>query len=631
MSTILDYRVKPTRLLVGGGWDASRYLDSYDINTPEPEVGQAITYTGQFEVSLNTSAEADGLTPDDFSPYIHPERWRPDRAVTIELTNSFGVTAKIALRIQKYTWDKVTNKGRGTLQQLIDVVDRSRPSSTIETVLGGGGTLLSTIVPALVTDSFKDCAIAPSAVIIPGVTGVIDDKVSTRNPISDANRLLSSNWRWFTVNRNEAFVAISGDPIDHPVLFSRHIRQYESVPDLENINSWLSTSIVTGSYQSASPNPDVACPTIDNLDDKQRPKVVKTTSKATLEEVFPGANSRNLVTAQEKLILYEYGDSAPGETLVFLFGQNIAGYYGTNNVYVDGFIPRLPRSKDSGSVGTITIQAEPAGKIFPQLGQDLTLHIASIQIESERRKTSFRPWGVVNPAAGVNWDMVPSPDERIQARSASRPERQSGLADPNDPNSGCKKVEDKAFLEPKQDLADVKLTTVIVKGQYTIAPLNWTPLIQNPLITDFGFIPSQAHADSLAKQIAVRELRRLDSYAIRMPVPDEWLAADCPGYFRCHLDDAQYEATAVTLIVGDNGGRNEMLLKFQANRIGAAPAVPIPASPPVYVPQSIALPAFPPGSPQNNILQLTLGLSAITGFAGETPDQFYLQGAGGNP
>lgn len=634
----LNYTVKPHQVLVGGGgtapadFDITAYLDAIDVNTPEPEVGQALTYTGNFEVSYNSAAIADGLIEDDFSPYVHPERWRTDRQLVLRITNAVGAIGQITLRIEKYAYDKLTRRGRGTLRQIIDSVDRERPSEiniTGASASGGvnqqginnqgacdpgtstvffGGSLAATIT-ILAQRAFSDTGVPARPVLLSGVWGQIFDKISTRNPIADANRLLGTCWRWFICDRFERFVSIVGDPFYHPVLFRRSLLEYEATPDLENISNFTYRVLVTGSYQRPE-CPEERCNATDDatpkedLDSKQRPIKIKSTSTATFAEVFQDTSlSMNLTTQERKTIIYQYGNYDAFGDLVSQWTQTS---FDSAYPEVNSFIPTIPLDeKNDGVVGTITIQERPSGAIFTSLGQNTTLRIAQLTIESERRKTILKPAGVVNSSLGNDFSLVASPDEIINTTSASRPRPTGGAPlDPNNPNGPKKCVEQGIQAEQPGEAPKFEMRSFPVKGETTILPTNWAPILTTPLVNDFGFLPSQGHAQFLSLQIARREIRRLDSYAVKMPVPDEWIAADCPGYFRCHLDDAEYEATAVTLILGENGDRYEMFLKFQANRVGAATAVPSPAAAPPYVPIGTEL-------------ALTIDIGEIVGIAGD--------------
>jgi hypothetical protein len=608
----LSYQVKPHQILFGG-WDATPYLDSIGITTPEIEIGETLTWSGDFQVSYNRMAQFAGLDDDDFSPFAHPERWRPDRGVIIELENAQGQTGRIACRIQKYTYDEQNRTGRGTLYQLMDAVNRSRPSEVVETVIGAGGVALAGVVTQLIYAAGG----AIGTVSTGGIWGLIDDKVSTRNPIEDAQKLAATCWQWLRHDRGEAVHTISGDPLTHPILFRRSLAEVELEPDLENNNDWHSRSIVTGSYQRAKPaEEDCGDDDKNDLDDQNRPKIIRTTSTATFAEVFPSSNlGSGLTTSEEKTILYQYGNSPISENIQSLWAQVVGDLNIPNPLQVADYLPSIGPSDDSGVVATVTIRQKPAGSIFPQLGTSTTLRVFDIQIESERRKTNLKPWGLLKPSEGANFTLYPAPDEQIDPTSASRPDPSPGRADENG-DRVC--LEKPVQPEPRQPAPQFEMETVPVRGECTIAPVGWAPIVQLPLVTDFGFLPSQGHANYLACQIAARETRRLYAYVAEMPVPDEWIAADMPGYFRCHLGAAEYEATAVELILTseDNGS---MRLRFRAHRIGTAPNIPTPPPPQPFIPEA------------NGALQLSIPVGGVVGVAGSGSATIQLQAIGGNP
>jgi hypothetical protein len=616
----ISYKPKPFRVLVGDAeFDATDYIDGFEIGTPDPEIGQKLTWTGSFELFQNQKAGRT-LPPDTFSLYAHPERWRPDRRIQIELTASTGETARIPLRIQRYG---ITNKaGKASVWQLADALDRDRPGMDAEFAVGGNGTPIKEAIERLLTLAFTDTGMNPTVVNAAIAWGSLNDMVSTRNPIPDVTQLASTCWQWLTHGANESFQLISGDPLNHPVLFARPEGEFEIEPNTEQRNNWLSRSIVTGSYQQPVP-PKSECPTDppvgeSTLDYKQRPKVIKTTIHASHAEVFQGSSSRAKTVQEEKYIFYEYGDSQTNDKHGQIIGATFALQPSAQLFEIDAYIDYLPPDFDNEEVvRTVTVSLRPAGSIFPSLGASQSqLRFAQVEIQAERTKATLKPWGTIYQGAGANFSLERSPEEEIDETYASRPNRQPYRSTNPQGQSENHCLEKKVKPEPRQAAPQWEMQTVPVRAECAISPTGWTPLIKLPLITDFGFLPSQAHGDYLACQIAAKEIRKLDQWSVVMPIPDEWIKAGMPGYFRAHLHDAQYEAVAVRLIYARNP--NSAKLAFHAMRIGAAPIVPRNA------------PAIPPIS-FDGTLQIRLNVTTIDGISGLPLGPFFVAVSGGNP
>lgn len=626
----LDFNHKKIRVYVGDSdFEITDYLDGFALSAPDMDLGQKLTWGGTFEVCYNSKALRSGLTEADFSPYTHPERWRQDRKLTIEIYTATDTPTRIPLRIQSYAYRPQDSEspgiGSGNFYQLIDSVDKDRPAVVAdEFEVGNNGNPIAAIVPRLLQLAFSGAAVAPPPPSAPGLWGVIDDKIVTRNPVSDAADVAATCWHWLTTRLDEGLTTINGNPLTHPILFARARGQYEITPELDGRGDWYSRAIVTGSYQKAGP-PDEDCgedQAPQDLDSQNRPKIIRSVSYATFAEVFPSSNgSSNTTTLESKVILYQYGNSLPQENLTSLWSQVSASM--TVNGNVASYIPSIPATDEDAVVATMTIRQRPAGNIFEALGTATNLRIYEIEIESDRRKVKLRPWGLIKESEGSNFTLYPSPDEQLEATSASRPQTQPALTDPNDPTSKrC--LEKRPEVEPQQPAPNYKMETVPVRGECTIAPTNWAPILGLPKIEDFGFLPSQNHASYNACQLAARLARLSDPWNVEIPVPDEWVVAGCPPYFRAHLHDAHYECEAIALIHDRERGTR---MSFQANRIGPMPAVPQPLPPLPFIPVYLD----DQGLPESQELQLSASIGAITGISKEAIGPFSISAFGGNP
>jgi hypothetical protein len=647
----LDYGAKPIRVYVGN-FEITDYLDALDIGAPDLDIGQRLTWAGSFAVSCNSKALRAGLTEADFSPYIHPDRWRPDVLMAIEFTAG-SITTRIPVRIQNYAYLPASGEspgiGQGSFHSILDALAKDRPGEDAGFDVGGGGTPLVQAVNTLLALGYGVSSLAPSIGAI-NLWGALDDKVSTRNPINDVADLCATCWQWLAVGANETISTISGDPLTHPILFTRPRGAFEVELETDGRSDWYSKAIVTGSYQQAVP-PKEECDDreVDSLDSKGRPGAITTTSRATFAEVFPGRNFTGVningvvvqdydteILKEEKIILYQYGDDPTVTirgTTSNMFGAIGVAVFGTNvpNLATIGNnLPTIQIDPDNESaVLTVTISIQLAGAIYPQLGVNTARKVASIQIESERAKIIFKPRGTIREAYGADYTMVVSPRETVDEDSASKPRVVAGRPKGSPPGTPNKCLEKAKQPEPRQTAPQWAMETVPVRGECTIAPKNWTPLIQLPKIEDFGFIPSQAHADYLACQVAAKTTRESDPWNVQIPVPDEWINAGCPPYFRCHLHDATYEASAVRLTIN----QDRRAMEFQANRIGAAPIVPVALPANTFVPR-YGLGSVPPGGGDPPIVQelaLSIDIGSIAGISGDSLGPWQLVASGGNP
>ena len=648
----LDYSAQTIRVYVGG-FEITDYLDAIDLGAPDLDIGQRLTWAGSFTVSYNSKAIRSGLTEADFSPYSFPLRWRPDVAMWIDFNNG-TVTTRIPVRIQNYAYVHATEStpgvGTGAFHSILDALAKDRPGEDAGFDVGGGGTPLVQAVEALLTLGFGVSTLTPSIGTL-NLTGFLDDKLSTRNPINDCADLASTCWQWITVGAGETIGTISGDPMTHPVLFTRPLGAYEIEAETDGRGDWYSKAIVTGSYQyPVKAKEECDDREVDSLDAKGRPGAITTKTMATFAEVFPGKNFAGVnilghpvtsyddeILKEEKIILYRYGDdfsvyyrnSRYGSMAGAMFGAWFGASF-PNEVTVTQQLPSIPIDQENESpVLTVTISIQFAGAIYPQLGPNVTRNVASVQIESERTKIIFKPRGTIREAYGVDYTMVVSPRETIDEDSASKPRIVPGRPKGSPVGTPNKCLEKTRKPEPRQTAPRWEMQTAQVRAEAAIAPQNWTPLVQLPLIEDFGFIPSQAHAEALAIQVAGRSARRSDPWNVRIPVPPEWVAAGCPAYFRCHLHDAHYEAEAIRVVVDNTGAAME----FQANRIGGAPIVPQVPAANSFIPRYILGPAPGGGGPAPIVQELALSVAvgAIVGISGDSIGPIIVQASGGNP
>lgn len=536
----LDYSYQSIRIFVGVlQFEITDYLDDFDMGVPDADIGQRLTWAGSFTLTYNTKAIRAGLTEDDFSPYVHPERWRSDVPIFIEFTAGTTIT-RIPLRIQNYAYVYAQGDrggvGSGEFWSILDAIAKDRPGEDAGFDVGGGGTPLVQAVTDLLGVGFGVSSIVPSIGTL-NLTGNLDDKVSTRNPINDCADLCAPNWQWLTTGPNEVISTISGDPLSHPILFTRPRGTFEIEPETDGRGDWFSKAIVTGSYQQAVP-PKTECDDreIDSLDANGLPGTIRTTTTATFAEVFPGQNFSGVsilgapitsydqeIMKEEKTIIYRRANSpyvqigTSSSSMAGAIGLVVFGTGVPNLTTIYNNVPEPDLDPDSEDVVvTVTISIQFAGAIYPQLGANTTRRVASIQIESERTKLIYKPRGTIREAYGADYTMVAAPREVVNQDSAAKPQISSGRPKGSPPGTPNKCLEKPKKPEPRQEAPQWTMETVPVRAESAIAPQNWTPLIQLPKIEDFGFIPSQAHAQYLADQVAARCAREYDPWNVAM-------------------------------------------------------------------------------------------------------------------
>lgn len=623
----IDYTKTSFKLFAGDGFEITDYADSIKIGAADPDPGQILTWQGQIEISYNLKAVRSGLAEAEFSEYQRPLRWRPDRPMRLELIAEDGTIATIPLRIQRYAYSAQKRKGIANVHQILDAIAIDRPAEQAEFTIDrtAGGAELTTVIRALVDLAYKSISLPTPAIDLTGIFGRFDDVISTRNPLNDAGDLGAGCWRFMRVRSDESIQFMSLDTLNQSVLFRRHEGQMELDPEMRGFADWRSRAIVTGHFQRAT-IPD--CDSLDKeqkngLDAQQRPMIMETTSEAAYATVYPGTGSKSttLTASEKKTIITQYGDSDFTGTLAAIWNRVTDGFSTSLNgdplntpnpqVVIDE-IPVLKRTKETGAIGTITVSSRPFGSIFPDRppGRDLmNFYVASVELQTERKKCTFRPRGVAAPATeGLILDLVVENRELVAPNSSNKATfTEYGPVDPNDPNKGLRCLEPRPQLEPRVTQPDFKMETVPVRGECAIAPNGWDPLVRLPLIKDFGFIPSQVHANELACYVAAQHVRKGSPHTCTMPIPEEWIAGDCPPIFRFHHGAAEYEAIGLALEISDKGRS----LSFDALRLGAAPAVPVPANPLPYIPGGFQIVGGRPivgfGGQAGIAVQLTIG------------------------
>jgi hypothetical protein len=537
---MLDYTVPQFQFLIGG-FDASQYLDSISLSVPMHEPGQPLLWSGRFAVSNNLKTRANGLTDNDFSEYGTPSRWRPYQAAV--RLNIKGYQSPV-FRIENYRYNPQTNVGEGILTQIPTAVAGDRPGVSIPTTVSGN---IGTAIERLITASFLGATVQPGRALA-GDGGVLDVPLVTRNPWSDAVRLASLNWNWLTVNGSESIVTVSGS--NNNLVFSRTLEQVELVPDLDAIYQSAQKVIVTGARQVTDTS--VVDPVVNNqTPTAPRPKVKSADEYRPAGAVFASlAPSTAPVLFERKTIIYQYWDDDDWSSYL-PFGTFLTSFlYDIQSQTQTGINPYgVPPVDLNVPMQTITIKQQPRGFLFPSLAPDVSLITGEVLIESNLRKLTIKPVGVLFSAQAP--DATLTIEKRESLTSTLIPPGAQIVSPATNPNGTAQQYEPRPKLEPQQPIATRPLKTEVLKGEAQLSPLGWVPILAKPLVVDFGFLPDNARATMLANKIAVREQQRRDQVLVDMPIPTEWLANGWPLLSRSIVGGNTYLMDGIALSIAD--------------------------------------------------------------------------------
>jgi hypothetical protein len=543
----LDYSVPDFQLLIGD-FDCTDYLDSISLSQPIHEITHTLTWSGRFAVSFNRKARSAGLAESEFDQNLTPGRWRPNQ-VQVKLKIK-GYTLPV-LRIDRYAYNPQSGQGEGTLHQILDAVATDRPAIDPPLQIGGIRTV-GTMAPvsvgaatiALLNAAFYRCTVNPPK-YGSNMPGLIHGEISTRNPVSDAQKLAGIYWSWLTVDSTEAIRAISGNPLDEPPLFSRTLQQLEWAPDTDHLNLAAERVIVTGSCQRPAPIPCAQNPVAPDpsLDRKGRPKYQRVIEQQPLNKIFTKGAQGNLSPgiAEIKWIFYQYPDDLSWDSQLLQFMPNTLVFErdAASNSDRNGPIDQPCQ--------TVTVYEWPLGRLFSDQGTANNLVVAALEFQSEKRKGRWVPYGVIDPKGqkgNLNLGLERYEDLTTSVTYPGQADH-GGTINPATGKAQC--LEPLPKKEERQLLAAVPLETIPISGAADIAPANWTPLCRRDLTLEVGFLPDTGVANYLAQQIARREAWRRDSVKVVMPIPDEWLAAGCPPLRRAYLHDGYWQIDGAIL------------------------------------------------------------------------------------
>jgi hypothetical protein len=595
-----------------GSFVATDYLDSFAISLPQSEMETPLIWSGDFEVSYNRKAQTQGISQGLFDPITNPSIWRPGQQPVHMTIQGYPLPT---LRIERYSYNAQTRQGRGTLTQILSLVSGDRPAAEPDVKLTQVD--ISEVVQALCALGFAQSRVT-RPVYLTGLTGQIHNPIATRDPFSDAQRLCATNWRWVHIDSTEALRTVSGDPSAQPIVFARSIEEVAAwEPDLDAINFAAEQVIVTGSRDV--PDDSIYCIDADPnpaLDHRGRLTRESSYTEQPRALVFPSVaavKSDFRLTVSERTTTYrKYNRDFVGPNFQHSIPYAALADFNTATIF------NTPDFDSVTPIAELTVVEEPRGKLFSGLGADTTLIISQIRVKTPYIESSYKPYSQLYPSGKkIDTTLVVESWQRTDGDRLRQDNNHTGEIDPRTGRSRC--LEKPLEREPQQYAPDKRLKTEVIRGEARVAPAGWTPLTQAPYVVDLGFIPSQQHADMLARQIALREERRRNAVQIEMPLPIEWLAAGCPPLARCLVHDGEFMIDGpIIALDGEslkfsfNGGR---IRQLASPILAPAPAPPyLPGGLTLLVPPTIAAIVGVPIQP----LQLLPGTIAYNLPAGLT-------------
>jgi hypothetical protein len=553
---MIDYSV-PNLSFYVGTFDCSPYLDEIALRLPHHEPGQIITWGGDFQVSRNIGAIGLGLTGAEFSEIGAPNRWRPgQQQVRLSIRGrDFPV-----LRIEQYRWNEVARTGKGRLVQVLDILNADRPDLPTSLITKPPRVItagkLDIICKQLLQLAAESASISVIIGDIPPISGTIQVPQTPRNPISDAQGYAGLSWRWLAVDAGEQIYGLSGAPEDCPIAFTRADADCEVTPNLEALEFASPRVIVSGSTFVDAPVPCAEPPDPSpNADQKGRPTKQFTKSLKPFSEVFPGGTQSGYIDsptlAEEKTILYAYEDRRQLEELL---PSELQPEYNAVIGLTFGLGANEP-------IFTATIKRQPFGFLFPDAGTNTSMTIGEAIVETPKIKAIWKPRGVLS---GLDQDatLILASKEELTSKYLPTKPTSAPQINPKTGTHTC--FEEPPKKEDPQIAPEKPLKEIPIVGQALAAYPGWAPIINNPLIINFGFLPDVGVANNLARQIARREERRRDSWLIKMPIPDEWGAIGYRPLALCQIGTRSFQVDAPVVSI-KNG---EAYLEFEGGLLG---------------------------------------------------------------
>ena len=584
----LNYELSSLSVKVGS-FDITQYIDSLTVGLPPISIDIPQLYTGNFSLSFNAKAIADGLSDTDFSEFYTPSRWRKGQAKFEIIIN--GYTLPI-LRIDEYKYDDDTHVGEGTLVQLPSFFDVFNQKELVSVNPKVGGTPLSTIIGKLLDEvrgsvpgSFtNDSASLDGSYDLPvyfsDITKLIQQFCGTQQAFIWCDNTEKIKFR--KVNLFEANSIV------------RSKSKYESKRNLNNINFAAEVVKVTGNKEVAKlPPPEETTGNVlgggsapPDYTDEGYPVSFQVVSRSTYGAVF-GDLKDNVGNS----LLTPSNIDTP-------IVNKIENYYYTYGTYTSGESAGK-KYRISEQISTQKLAGEMYAKLTDSNGIPLItslnvasiLEFSSIVLNEARGQTVTTTKGqayanaksatgtTVIDSLGVARQTVVLPQE-IDAPVSPKPPYFVPPTPKNPNTGGSVGVQPGVTPESPQAQSEYDYTTELYTGTCTINPVGWSAFLPKQLSIDVGFIPSQAIAQKLACWISRIELGRRDATEYTLPIPIEWLANGCMPFQLAYMHDRICLIDQPTIDIVRQGESNVSVeFSFLGIFLGLVATLPDPAPP----------------------------------------------------
>ena len=595
---MIDYSIPEFGVTIGD-LDVTVLVTKFEVSRPISELGQSLCWEGTLELAHSPGIIAES----SLSPVTNPTYFRPDQKLCTLTIKGYTV---LRFYIQRYVYDSQKKTGTASIYQLLNLIEGDRPSEEIETDLAGNGTPLGQIIPIAIYIAFLGTVLTPTININPSDhPGTVDDRVVASDPIKQAYDFASKNWRWLYCDTANIITDVSGDPNQASVIFARSINQCEIEPVFDNLNFAANHVIITGGAKQikrgtfSTPVPPLPPGDKELVDEDNRDLYKKTETHGSKWLVYPeiyavkSINSNVTIYSkpaieiqmliESKAIDYVYWGVNPSTTWVMPNLTSIGQEYIPQ---VDSFSKKWKYGQLVQTITTIQ-RAKGSVKIEYNAGrtriEDNTLVDHIRYVETDWCKLTYASsYGAIE--LGFTDSSLAFADSFELTLVNAEPITQNRTdPDGSKPNVPELKLTVANLPDDPQKKPDIDLEDVVFKGQAFFKPVDWVPFRQKPFVLDVGFIPSQAHADMLAQQIGLREIRRRDAIFVTLPVPVEQLINGFKPLQKAYIHDGEYQIDEEIISLE----QGELKYAFTGSKIGVISTV---LDPPTAIP-------FTPGDP----------------------------------
>lgn len=573
---MIDYSFNLETQVKIGTKDFSSCFRGLSFGLPPHEPEQKLSWSGQLTLSLTCQAQQDGITELDLDP-IRGDRgfWGPGvNPVEISWPK---LGSKVIFRIGTWRWDSRRLTGEATLVQQIDQFDQAFPDLDPDTVYTSPtrGTETNEAVSKLLQAVAAKSRVG-FAVGSPGPSvGKIYGQRSTRNPLGEVQAFCKPNWAWLTQNLSDEVANVQTLRYgDSPILFAIPALKAEIEPDYNNIFFSAPKVVVFGGCDV----PDEECKgeVPETAEDKTDTDLMEPTI-----QVYPIVSKE--LTEQEKLrptlsqrkSVKKHYLSDPTMEVSDIYQE----YKLTPYVFP-------PEAIDASGMWRIdNIVEEPKGKIFPKPIRDKNmiydytllreLMVTAKTIETAYFKVTLKPKCLVL-GKGVDETLVIESVEQLKSTREDPLKPKTGILPGG--KHGCYDVAPPEIPKP----VEVKLRPKSFKAE-VIVNQGYEPPIEYPFVYNMGLCTNQGQAQTVAQQIAIREVARSEADMVKIPLPLEWLK-ETPHFATCQIGRKVYFIDGPVANISCDDGRTRAELTFSGMLLQTADTEPLPDEIEPYLP-----------------------------------------------